>query len=219
MVALVGMATAYSESTLAQLFKVKNEDGQYRGGPAFYIARGLGAPWAAVIFSIALIISFGLVFNAVQANSIAGAVEGAFGLPPLVTGLVIAALTGIVIFGGIRKIAKVAEVIVPFMAGIYLLLAVVVLIMNFSEVPGMLALHRQERVRPRGSGGRRHWRAGCRHAQRRQARSLLQRGRHGLGAQHRGLCRAAAAPPLEPGLRPGAWASSSTPSSSARRPH
>jgi AGCS family alanine or glycine:cation symporter len=138
MVALVGMATAYSESTLAQLFKVKNEEGQYRGGPAFYISRGLGAPWAAVIFSIALIISFGLVFNAVQANSIAGAVQGAFGLPPLVTGLAIAALTGIVIFGGIRQIAKVAEVIVPFMAGIYLLLAVVVLIMNFSEVPGML---------------------------------------------------------------------------------
>jgi alanine or glycine:cation symporter, AGCS family len=140
MVALVGMATAYSESTLAQLFKVKNEEGQYRGGPAFYIARGLGAPWAAVIFSVALILSFGLVFNAVQANSIASAVEGAFGLPKLVTGLVIAALTGVVIFGGIRQIAKVAEIVVPFMAGIYLLLAVVVLVIHIGEVPGMLAL-------------------------------------------------------------------------------
>lgn len=138
MVALVGMATAYSESTLAQLFKVKNEAGQFRGGPAFYIARGLGAPWAAAIFSVALIISFGLVFNAVQANSIAGAVEGAFGLPKLVSGLVIAALAGVVIFGGIRQIAKVAEIVVPFMAGIYLLLAVVVLVMNIGEVPGLL---------------------------------------------------------------------------------
>jgi AGCS family alanine or glycine:cation symporter len=138
MVALVGMATAYSESTLAQLFKVKNAEGQYRGGPAFYIARGLGAPWAAAIFSVALILSFGLVFNAVQANSIAGAVEGAFGLPKLVTGLVIAALAGVVIFGGIRQIAKVAEIVVPFMAGIYLLLAVVVLVMHIGEVPGML---------------------------------------------------------------------------------
>jgi alanine or glycine:cation symporter, AGCS family len=138
MVALVGMATAYSESTLAQLFKVRNEEGQFRGGPAFYIARGLGAPWAAAIFSAALILSFGLVFNAVQANSIAGAVEGAFGLPKLVTGLVIAALAGVVIFGGIRQIAKVAEIVVPFMAGIYLLLAVVVLVMNIGEVPGLL---------------------------------------------------------------------------------
>ncbi len=138
MVALVGMATAYSESTLAQLFKVKNEEGQYRGGPAYYIARGLGAPWAAVIFSIALILSFGLVFNAVQANSIAGAVEGAFGLPKLVTGLVIAALAGVVIFGGIRQIARVAEFVVPFMAGIYLLLAVVVLVLHIGEVPAML---------------------------------------------------------------------------------
>jgi AGCS family alanine or glycine:cation symporter len=138
MVALVGMATAYSESTLAQLFKVKNEEGQYRGGPAFYIARGLNAPWAAVIFSIALIISFGLVFNAVQANSIASAVEGATGLPAIVTGIAVAALTAVVIFGGIRSVARVAEVIVPFMAGIYLLLAVVVLILNIGEVPAML---------------------------------------------------------------------------------
>jgi alanine or glycine:cation symporter, AGCS family len=139
MVALVGMATAYSESTLAQLFKVKNEEGQYRGGPAFYIARGLRAPWAAVIFSISLILSFGLVFNAVQANSIAAAVEGAFGLPKLIAGLGIAVLVGLVIFGGIRQIAKVAEIVVPFMAGIYLLLAVVVLVMNIGQVPDMLA--------------------------------------------------------------------------------
>ncbi len=140
MVALVGMATAYAESTFAQLFKVQNKAGQYRGGPAFYIARGLGAPWAAAIFSVALILSFGLVFNAVQANSIAGAVEGAFGLPKLVSGLVIAALAGVVIFGGIRQIAKVAEIVVPFMAGIYLLLAVVVLVLHIGEVPGMLAM-------------------------------------------------------------------------------
>ncbi len=138
MVALVGMATAYSESTLAQLFKVKNEEGQYRGGPAFYIARGLGAPWAAVIFSLALILSFGLVFNAVQANSIAEAVEGAFAIPKLVTGIAIAVLTGIVIFGGIRQIATVAEFVVPFMAGVYLLLAIIVLIMNIGEVPAMV---------------------------------------------------------------------------------
>jgi AGCS family alanine or glycine:cation symporter len=138
MVALVGMATAYAESALAQLYKVRNEDGQYRGGPAFYIARGLNAPWAASIFSVALIISFGLVFNAVQANSIADAVQGAFGVPKLTVGIAVAALSGVVIFGGIKQIARVAEVVVPFMAVAYLLMAVYVLIVNAPQVQTVL---------------------------------------------------------------------------------
>ncbi|MCC2613018.1 alanine/glycine:cation symporter family protein [Neorhizobium petrolearium] len=138
MVALVGMATAYSESALAQLYKVKNEEGMYRGGPAFYIARGLGAPWAGVIFSICLILSFGLVFNAVQANSIADAMQGAFGLPKVGVGIGLAILSGVVIFGGIRQIARVAEVIVPFMAIAYLLMAIYVLITHANLVPGVV---------------------------------------------------------------------------------
>jgi AGCS family alanine or glycine:cation symporter len=142
MVALVGMATAYSESTLAQLYKVADSEGGersvYRGGPAFYIAHGLGLPWLGAIFSVCLILSFGLVFNAVQANSIADAMVGAFGLPKIATGLILAALTAIVIFGGIRQIAVVAEYIVPFMAGIYLLAAVYVVAINLAEVPGIL---------------------------------------------------------------------------------
>lgn len=138
MVALVGMATAYSESTLAQLYKVRNAEGQYRGGPAFYIARGLGAKWAGGIFSVCLILAFGLVFNAVQANSIADAMEGAFGLPKLATGLVVAAVTAVVIFGGIRQIARVAEVIVPLMAVIYLLMALYVLVVHATEIPQVL---------------------------------------------------------------------------------
>jgi len=143
MVALVGMATAYSESTLAQLYKAHEVEGGgtgiYRGGPAFYIARGLGMPWAGAVFSVFLILTFGLVFNAVQANSIADAMVGAFGIPKLVTGLVLAAITAIVIFGGIRQIAVVAEYLVPFMAGGYLLVALWVLVTNLPEVPGMLA--------------------------------------------------------------------------------
>jgi len=139
MVALVGMATAYSESALAQLYKVKNAEGMYRGGPAFYIARGLRAPWAGGIFSVCLILSFGLVFNAVQANSIADAMEGAFGVPKLAVGIVVAILAGVVIFGGIRQIARVAEYVVPFMAGAYLLTAIYILITNWSEVPGVLS--------------------------------------------------------------------------------
>ncbi len=138
MVALVGMATAYSESTLAQLYKVTDDSGQYRGGPAFYISKGLKAPWAGAIFSVCLIISFGLVFNAVQANSIAEAMEGAFGIPKLATGLAIAAIAGVIIFGGLRKIAAVAEFVVPFMAVTYLLIAVYVLIANITAVPGVI---------------------------------------------------------------------------------
>lgn len=141
LVAFVGMATAYAESTLAQLYKVKDSSDAtavYRGGPAFYIARGLGMPWLGAVFSVCLIISFGLVFNAVQANSIADAMQGAFGLPKIVTGLALAVLTAVVIFGGIRQIAQVAEYIVPFMAGAYLLVALIVVILNLSEVPAML---------------------------------------------------------------------------------
>ncbi len=138
MVALVGMATAYAESTLAQLYKVTDDAGQYRGGPAFYIAKGLGAPWAGAIFSVCLILSFGLVFNAVQANSIAETVEGAFGVPKLAVGVALAALAAVIIFGGLRQIARVAELVVPFMAVAYLLAALWVLVTNIGEVPGEL---------------------------------------------------------------------------------
>ncbi|MCZ2722739.1 alanine/glycine:cation symporter family protein [Marinomonas sp. 15G1-11] len=140
MVALVGMATAYAESTLAQLFKTRDASGQLRGGPAFYISKGLNAPWAGAIFSVSLILAFGLVFNAVQANSIAGAMEGAFGLPPMGVGVFIAILAGIVIFGGIRTIAKVSELVVPIMAGLYLLVALYVILVNITEVPHILSL-------------------------------------------------------------------------------
>ena len=137
-VAALGMATAFAESTLAQLYKVKDEQGRYRGGPAFYIARGLNAPWAGVIFSVCLILSFGLVFNAVQANSIAEAVEGAFGIPKLGTGLFIAVLSGVIIFGGISAIARTAEIVVPFMALAYVALALFALVTHLSAVPAML---------------------------------------------------------------------------------
>jgi AGCS family alanine or glycine:cation symporter len=138
MVALVGMATAYAESTLAQLYKTRNQDGEYRGGPAFYMAKGLRAPWAGAIFSVSLILAFGLVFNAVQANSIAEAMEGAFGVPKLWVGIAIAIISAVVIFGGIRQIARVSEFIVPFMALAYLLVALYVIAINFTEVPTVL---------------------------------------------------------------------------------
>ncbi|MCB5197983.1 sodium:alanine symporter family protein [Loktanella sp. TSTF-M6] len=140
MVALVGMATAYAESTLAQLYKVRNADSQYRGGPAFYMANGVGSRAMGYAFSICLILSFGLIFSAVQSNSISESMTAAFGVPGIATGVGLAAVAGIVIFGGIRSIAKVAERIVPAMAGIYILVALYVLVVNITEVPAMFAL-------------------------------------------------------------------------------
>ncbi len=140
MVALVGMATAYAESSLAQLYKVRNADDQYRGGPAFYMDKGVGSKAMGYAFSVALILSFGLIFSAVQANSISVALEEAFSIPKLVTGLVVAGLAGIVIFGGIRSIASVAEKVVPAMAGLYVLVALFVVVTHITEVPGVLWL-------------------------------------------------------------------------------
>lgn len=138
MVALVGMATAYAESTLAQLYKVRDGKGQYRGGPAVYMAKGLNAPWAGGIFAVCLILSFGLVFNAVQANSIADSMQGAFGTPKIWVGVVVAVFAGFVIFGGLRSIVRFAEYVVPFMAGIYVLIALGIMAIHITEVPGVL---------------------------------------------------------------------------------
>ncbi|SFH49020.1 alanine or glycine:cation symporter, AGCS family [Palleronia marisminoris] len=140
MVALVGMATAYAESTLAQLYKIRNADGQYRGGPAFYMERGIGSRAMGYAFSIAFILAFGLIFSAVQANSISVAMDEAFSIPKLVTGIILVVLAGIVIFGGIRSIARVAEKVVPAMAGLYLLVALYVCVINITEIPSVLAL-------------------------------------------------------------------------------
>ena len=139
MVALFGMATAYAESTLAQVYKTRDETGTFRGGPAFYMERGLNARWAGLLFSVCLILSFGLVFNAVQANSIAEAFEGAFGLSRLPVGLVLAALSAMVIFGGIRRVAHVSQWVVPFMALAYVLMALYVMAVNLPAVPAVLA--------------------------------------------------------------------------------
>jgi AGCS family alanine or glycine:cation symporter len=138
--AMVGMATSFVESTLAQLYKTKDKDGNYRGGPAYYMEKGLGMRWMGILFSIFLMIAFGLVFNAVQANSITNALNTAFGFEPVTIGFGIVFLSAFVIFGGIRKIAKTAELVVPFMAIAYLAIALFVLIINIEKVPSVLTL-------------------------------------------------------------------------------
>jgi AGCS family alanine or glycine:cation symporter len=140
LIAMLGMATSFAESTLAQLYKTKDKEGNYRGGPAYYMEKGLGMRWMGVLFSLFLIIAFGLVFNAVQANSIATALNVAFGFEPLYVGIGLVCISAVVIFGGFRTIARTAEVIVPFMAAAYLLVAMYVMISNIELLPGVLML-------------------------------------------------------------------------------
>ena len=140
LIAMLGMATSFAESTLAQLYKTKDHDGNYRGGPAYYMEKGLGMRWMGVLFSIFLIIAFGLVFNAVQANSIANAMHNAFGWQETYVGIAVVLLSAVVIFGGIKRIARVAEFIVPIMALAYLVLALFVMFANIEKLPAILAL-------------------------------------------------------------------------------
>jgi len=139
-VAALGMATAYAESTLAQLYKVRDENGQYRGGPGYYMSRGLKMPWLGVAFSVCLVFSYGLIFSSVHANAIAQSLTAAFGFSnaQIASGLVL--LTAVIIFGGLRTVARVAGVVVPVMAVAYLGLALYVIATNLSEVPAALAL-------------------------------------------------------------------------------
>nr|WP_306416336.1 MULTISPECIES: sodium:alanine symporter family protein [unclassified Vibrio] len=140
LIAMLGMATSFAESTLAQLYKTRDNDGNYRGGPAYYMEKGLGMRWMGVLFSIFLIIAFGLVFNAVQANAIASAMNTAFDFERSYTGVAIVIISAFVIFGGIRKIARTAEIIVPIMALAYLAIALFIMFANIEKVPEVLAL-------------------------------------------------------------------------------
>ena len=140
LVALLGMATSYFECSLAQLFKRREPDGGYRGGPAFYIQHGLGLRWLAIVFSILLLVTFGFGFNAVQSYTVATSLHDTFGLPTHFSGIALVIVIGLIIFGGIKRIASMADVLVPIMAFSYIGMALVVLGMNISEVPAALTL-------------------------------------------------------------------------------
>lgn len=140
LIALLGMATAFIESTLAQVYKVKDSEGQYRGGPAYYMEKGLGQRWMGILFSILLIIAFGFAFNAAQANTMTDALNNAFGLDKTLVGLVIVLASGYIICGGLKKVARASELIVPVMAAAYFAIALVVLISNIDQVPAALTL-------------------------------------------------------------------------------
>ncbi|OSI11338.1 alanine/glycine:cation symporter family protein [Neisseria canis] len=152
--ALLGMSSAFAESSLAQLFKIRDHgNNQFRGGPAYYITRGMGQKWLGILFALSLILCFGFVFNAIQANTIIESVKSASGCAAgnadcesawhsykhiLGVGLVI--LTAPIIFGGIRRVSRIAEALVPLMASAYLLMALFVVVTNISEVPAMFSM-------------------------------------------------------------------------------
>ncbi|MDD1793001.1 alanine:cation symporter family protein [Enterovibrio makurazakiensis] len=137
--ALVGMSTSFIESTLAQAYKVNHDDNTFRGGPAYYIEKGLGQRWLGIAFAICLIVAFGLAFNGVQSNSIAAAMNTAFGTDNTWVGIILAVGVAPIIFGGMRSVARVAELVVPFMAIGYLIVAVYVIAINIGVLPEIFA--------------------------------------------------------------------------------
>ncbi len=137
--ALVGSASAFVESTLAQVYKVPDER-QYHGGPAYYIEKGLKKRWLGIVFAITITFTYGFVFNSVQSNTISLAFDNQFNFKSGYMAVVLAMLTAIVIFGGLKSIANVTQIIVPVMAIMYILLAIYVLIINITHVPALIGL-------------------------------------------------------------------------------
>ncbi|MFR9533447.1 MAG: alanine/glycine:cation symporter family protein [Rikenellaceae bacterium] len=137
--AFIGSANAFIESTLAQLFKSKGE-GSFIGGPAYYIKKGLGNQWFAALFAILLIFTFGFAFNSVQSNTIASAYKTAFGINPLYSGIAVTLVTLFIILGGIKRIANFSQRVVPVMAIAYLLMAIVVIILRIDRIPEVFSM-------------------------------------------------------------------------------
>ena len=133
-IAFLGAGSAFAEATLAQIFK-ENHKGEYRGGPAYYIEKGLRAKWLGVIFAVCAVVACGLFLPPVQSNGIAISFANTFNINPAWIGMGVALLIGIVIIGGVKRIANVAQIVAPFMAIIYILLSLVILIIHASDVP------------------------------------------------------------------------------------
>ncbi|NNC98704.1 MAG: alanine:cation symporter family protein [Gammaproteobacteria bacterium] len=137
-IAFIGMATGFAESLLAQVYKVRDNNQEFRGGPAYYIQQGLGWRWMAVTFSLCLLFGYGFIFGATQANTIADALNYAYGFPVFNTGLAVTVLAGLIILGGLRAIARFSELVVPIMGVAYLLVVVGITLWNITAVPAML---------------------------------------------------------------------------------
>ena len=136
-IALLGASSAFVESTLAQLYKEKGKE-SFIGGPAYYMKKGLKKPWMGILFAILITITFGFAFNSVQSNTICAAVEHAFGINHIPMGIILTGLTLLIIFGGIQRIAKVSSIIVPIMALGYVGLALAIVLLNITHLPGVI---------------------------------------------------------------------------------
>lgn len=136
--AFFGGASSFAESTLAQVYKIKDRKGLFRGGPAYYMEKGLGQKWMGVLFAFVISITYGFAFNSVQANTIAQSLH-IYDVDSKIVGGLLAVLTVFVIFGGVTKIVKITQWLVPVMALIYLFIVLVIMIINYDKVPGLIA--------------------------------------------------------------------------------
>lgn len=139
-IAIIGSASSFIESTLAQIYKVKDGAGGFRGGPAYYMQQGLKKRWMGVLFAILITLSFGLVFNAVQSNTITIAFQNSFGTDRLTLGIIMAVVFAAIIFGGVKRIAKMSELIVVILAVLYVGAALFIVLANITKLPEVFAL-------------------------------------------------------------------------------
>ncbi len=150
---LLGMATKYGEATLAVKYRVRAKDGSFIGGPMYALERGLGQKWLGVIFAIFTGLACFGIGNMTQGNSIAESMLGTFGIPKVGTGVVLCILTGLVIIGGVKSIAKVCEKLIPIMAGLYILGCLVILVLNGQYVPAAFSAIVRGAFNPQAMGG------------------------------------------------------------------
>ena len=137
-VAAIGMATALIEATLGQIFKVRADDGSFRGGPAFYIQRGLGSRFGGIVFAVLLIFTFGIAFNMVQANAISAVLDASYEVEVVWTTVGLIVLAAPVLFGGVKRVARIAEIVLPLMAVAYTVLAMVIVAIHIDYLPEVL---------------------------------------------------------------------------------
>jgi AGCS family alanine or glycine:cation symporter len=151
--AFLGASTSYIECTLAQIYKQKDDHGQYRGGPAYYIEKAMGQRWYAIAFAISTIVGTGLLLPTVQSYEIAHSVANAWSIPTWGSGIAVVLMLGVIIVGGVRRIASFAEIVVPFMAFGYMLMAIVIMAINADQVPAMFALIMDNAFNPNAAFG------------------------------------------------------------------
>lgn len=152
LIAFIGCATGFVESTLAQIYKLPRDNGKFHGGPAYYIKNALHQPGVAKLFALLISVTFGLVYVSVQANTIALSAQ-TIGIDPAITAAFLCIFTALVICGGMHRIAKVTEFLVPIMAGLYLLIALAIILLHLSEVPAMFALIFHDAFSPQAAVG------------------------------------------------------------------